>query len=126
MRRTGALTLVVALAIAFVACGEVPVEPDRPTVDMVGPLAGIEEGEDRVMYTLEDGRQWARARDQFEVVYDLPSGPTLFVALSNPAGVYVLLVGGQDGLAGRLLLCASVRRPRLGRLDRGLRLPQAA
>lgn len=75
-------------------------KPERPKVGMVGPLAGIEQGEDRVMYTLEDRRQWARARDQFEVVYDLPSAPTLFVALSNPAGVYVLLVGGQDGLAG--------------------------
>lgn len=98
MRRTGALTLVASLAIAFVACGEVPVKPERPTVDMVGPLAGIQEGNKRITYTLEDGRQWVRARDEYEVVYDLPSGPTLFVALSNPAGTFVLLVGGQDGL----------------------------
>ena len=99
MRRTGALILAALVVSAIAAgCGEAPVRPQRPTVDMVGPLAGIQEGDDRITYSLQDGRQWVRGRDEFEVVYDFPSGPTLFVALPDPAGSYVLLVGGQDGL----------------------------
>jgi hypothetical protein len=89
----------VVLTIAIVAgCGGIPVKPAPPNLDTVGPLAGVSEGAESITYTLADGTVWAQPRDQFRILYDMPSGPTLFVAGTDRHGRYVLLIGGQDGL----------------------------
>lgn len=98
MNGTQLLVVLAAIALAIAGCGEVPVRPEPPTVDMVGPLGSVREFDDRVTYDLQDGRQFARPKADYKLVYDMPSGPTLFVALSDPRGSYVLLVGGQEGL----------------------------
>ena len=98
MNASGVMVLAVLAGGLVAACGAVPVRPEPPTVDMVGPLAAVHEFDDSITYELQDGREWARPKAEYEVVYDMPSGATLFVGLSDPRGSYVLLVGGQDGL----------------------------
>jgi hypothetical protein len=90
-----------ALAVGLAATGCSPfaaARPDAQTLQAVGILSGSSEAEAKTTYTLSDGRTWDRPKDEFRVVYDMPSGETLFVAGQDNAGTYVLLIGGQEGL----------------------------
>lgn len=99
MRTAAAIAIVVSLvALSVVTCGQVPRRPAGPQLDVVSPLLGQTISEDRVWYTLGNGTTWSRSVGQFRVLYDLPSTTTLFVAGTDEAGEYVLLIGGQDGL----------------------------
>lgn len=93
------LTVVIIATAIVVGCGpELPVKPPPPVIDTIGVLAGLAEFDGRIRYSLADGRQWDRPKDQFRILYDMPGRDTLFVAGTDRIGAYVLLVGGQDGL----------------------------
>lgn len=91
------VAMIVGLVVA--GCSAVPAtRPDFPEFQAVGVLSGIEAFEARTVYTLADGRTWDRPNDQFRVAYDMPAAQTLFVAGQDQEGLYVLLIGSQQGL----------------------------
>lgn len=93
------LTVATIVNVIVVGCGfEPPVKPPPPVIETIGVLAGLAEFDGRVRYSLADGRQWDRPKDQFRILYDMPGRDTLFVAGADSVGAYVLLVGSQDGL----------------------------
>ena len=99
MRLGRSSPLILVFGLAATACSPLAAtRPDAQTFQAVGLLAGVSEGDTRTTYTLADGRTWDRPKAQVRVVYDMPSGETLFVAGQDRTGTHVLLVGGQEGL----------------------------
>lgn len=99
MRISRSALLTLAVGIVATACSPLAAtRPDDQRFEAVGILSDLREGATRITYTLADGRVWDRPKDQFHIVYDLPSRETLFVAGQDKDGTYVLLIGGQQGL----------------------------
>lgn len=83
------------------ACGtreSVPTRPPLPILDTVGVLAGDEAYADHRVFRLTSGRVWDRPNEAFRIAYDRAARSTLFVAGADSEGVFVLLIGGQEGL----------------------------
>ena len=99
-RASAALGLLVGCVVAS-ACSapdRVTSPPPFPTLDLVGVLDRQEIYADHRVFVLANGRVWDQPNDSFRMAYERPAGSTLFVQGSDAQGVFVLLVGGQDGL----------------------------
>lgn len=100
-RASAALSLLVGCVLAS-ACrppDRIASPPPFPNLDVVGVLDRQEIHADHRVFVLVDGRVWDQPNDSFRVTYEQPAGSTLFVEGSDAQGVFVLLVGGQDGLS---------------------------
>jgi len=94
-----ALLCGVALLVASACQSLTPSSrPRSQVISTVGVVEDTEEHSDRLVIRLVGGQVWERPKDQFRIIYQAGSSPTLFVAGLDSKGTYVLLIGSLPGL----------------------------